>query len=51
MDPMAGLNSRRNKYSNHRYENRRTNVEPDFNLEGDIMNVHGRRYSTANDIR
>lgn len=45
MEPIAGLNSRRTKFTNHRYENRRTNIEPEFNFDGDVMNYQGRRYS------
>lgn len=44
-DPVAGLISRRNKFDNHRYENRLTKIAPHFRFEGDIMNPHGRRHS------
>lgn len=49
--PTAGLNSRRNKFSNHRYENRLTNVDPHFRFDGDIMNPHGRRHSYGQQIQ
>lgn len=44
-ESIAGLNSRRNKFSNHRYENRLTDISPHFKFDGDIMNPHGRRLS------
>lgn len=50
-DPVAGLNSRRNKFSNHRYENRLTDIAPHFKFDGDIMNPHGRRHSYGQQLQ
>ena len=51
VDSGAGLISRRNKFDNHRYENRLTNIDPHFRFDGDIMNPHGRRHSHGSKLQ